>query len=93
MKYQKSKNGSYIHNSLIKRRLDTSTTIISQNGVENTSVSLNGYAIIPLDEYRKYIGERMTEEENERIRNADKDLRLPPQKKIAKYYYTVLGAL
>jgi len=54
MKYEKGKNGSYIHNSIIiKREDDPSPSSFSPVG--DVFVRLNGYAVIPIKEYARLI--------------------------------------
>ena len=73
MKYKKSENGSFIHNCLIARRKEEpEATLFEQlNKSGDMLASLNGYAIIPLEEYAKLTG---IEYDKEAIIQADKDL-------------------
>lgn len=46
----KGKDGSFFHNNFVKRRESDNNTII-HNGKDSVTCRLNGYAIIPFEEY------------------------------------------
>ena len=71
MKYNKCKDGGFVHNCLIVRREgDTSPHMFSQNS-ERCTPTLNGYAIIPMEDYAKLTGRAF---DAKAIADADKDL-------------------
>lgn len=83
MKYEKLKDGSYIHNCFIKRRENEKSSILFyQDGDESISAFLNGYAVIPLDEYFRLTDERGDDGNNwpdemlKQIEEADYQLQL-----------------
>uniref|UniRef100_A0A6M3LEU0 Uncharacterized protein n=1 Tax=viral metagenome TaxID=1070528 RepID=A0A6M3LEU0_9ZZZZ len=55
MKYEAGKNGSYLHNCVIVRRENDPVEMLFRND-DNITAFLNGYAIIPLEEYYKLAG-------------------------------------
>ncbi len=58
MEYKKLNDGSYVCNCYIGRREDESAdALFKQNGDESIAAFLNGYAIIPLEEYAALTGE------------------------------------
>ena len=57
MEYMKATNGSYMHNCLVVRRESDPEMTIVNGSTDNVSVSLNGYAIIPIEDYFKLKGE------------------------------------
>jgi len=74
MKHGKTENGSYVHNCLlilrkgskVKRLFDLNDPII---------VRLNGYAIIPMEEYIKLKpNETFSDDFMQKIRDAEEDL-------------------
>ncbi|MCG7948061.1 MAG: hypothetical protein JAZ07_17085 [Candidatus Thiodiazotropha endolucinida] len=78
--YEKCKDGSYVHNCFVVRREDDkSPTLFYQNGNEHVSAFLNGYAVIPLEEYERLTGEP-TLIERQSIKKADEELHSPHQK-------------
>ncbi len=57
MKYGKSKDGGFIHNCvLVKRKTDKDKSLFCCSN-ERTTAHLNGYAIIPIEEYAQLKGE------------------------------------
>jgi len=71
--YKKLKNGSYLHNCYIAKREDDPQELIVHEDGRQVFVSLNGYAIIPLEEYEK-LTSKDSMETKIRIKNADKQL-------------------
>lgn len=74
MKYKTMLDGSYLHNFFLRRRNDEPSPYlfrITENRV-NLTAFLNGYAIIPLEEYYKLIGEKYLN--SKFIKQADKEL-------------------
>ena len=72
----KSKDGSYFHNNLIiAREYDQKNghMLIDGRG-DDVVVSLNGYAIIPLEEYYELKGESLPSVEADSIEDMDKRL-------------------
>lgn len=57
MKYEKAKNGSYLHNCLIEGRKDSPPVAMLTETEEGLVITLNGYAIIPLEKYAELTGE------------------------------------
>jgi len=58
MKFEKMNDGSFVHNCRIVRRdNDKASVLFHQNGNESVAAFLNGYAIIPLEEYYQLKGE------------------------------------
>jgi len=55
IKYEKLEDGSYLHNCLLDIREDdrNRSGIFHQEGDKSMSARLNGYAIIPMEEYCK----------------------------------------
>lgn len=53
--YKKTKDGSYIHNCVIAPRADRKEPLFWQSD-ETISCRLNGYAIIPIEEYERLTG-------------------------------------
>lgn len=79
-KYSKGKDGSYVHNCLVVRREDDKVpTLFHQNGNEHVSAFLNGYAVIPIEEYENLTG-KPTFIESRSIKKADEDLHSSNQK-------------
>tara|TARA_R110002074_G_scaffold199659_1_gene367467 strand:+ start:3062 stop:3286 length:225 start_codon:yes stop_codon:yes gene_type:complete len=57
MKYNKCKDGGFVHNChIIVREYDKSAHIFKQLGNDSLTACLNGYAIIPMEEYAKLTG-------------------------------------
>lgn len=52
----KARDGSYFHNNFAKMREGEAGTVISAD-IDTVTCRLNGYAIIPIEEYYKLIGE------------------------------------
>ena len=78
--YEKGKDGSYIHNCLLVRREgDPAISMVSITSDNRVTVTLNGYAIIPLAEYCKLTdNQSYLDETINRIKEADEYL--APQK-------------
>ena len=58
MKHEKCEDGSYLGNCHLQRREnDPAPYLFNQSGTEYISCCLNGYAIIPLEEYQKLTGQ------------------------------------
>jgi len=57
MKYEKQKDGTYLHNCYVWRREDDSTTIFDNVGSRDDVIiaRLNGYAIVPIEEYARLV--------------------------------------
>lgn len=73
MKYKTTLDGSYIVNCFIDRReTDPSPSLFYQKDAESIIVRLNGYAIIPIEKYRKLTKEDMLIDESQ-IAQANKD--------------------
>ena len=73
--YKKHKDGSYVHNCYIERRIDDmSKYMFYQSNDEYISAFLNGYAIIPLEKYYKLIDKEFPDQDKENIIEADKQL-------------------
>jgi len=53
--YEKGKDGSYFHNNLLKRRDGEKAPQLFSNNDETISAFLNGYAIIPIEEYARLV--------------------------------------
>lgn len=52
--YEKHENGSYMHNChVVPRAEDRHRPIVCSSDDDGVTVMLNGYAIIPLEEYAK----------------------------------------
>ena len=56
-KYGKTKDGSYVHNCLIVPRADNKNDFLFMQTDNTVSCCLNGYAIIPIEEYERLRGE------------------------------------
>ena len=73
MKYNKCKDGGFVHNCLtVRREGDKSAHMFKQLGDDSLTACLNGYAIIPMEEYAKLTG---CDFDAQAIAEADKDLR------------------
>jgi hypothetical protein len=75
MKFQ-GKNNSYFHNNFLYPRDKDSrrgTPLIDGSG-EDVICRLNGYAIIPMEEYYKLKGEEISEDELKKIAEMDEKL-------------------
>jgi len=74
MKYERESDGSYLHNCLLKWRPEQGKEAMFR--IDNGSVKayLNGYAIIPLEEYYELTQSGITKEDMIKIRQADRDL-------------------
>jgi hypothetical protein len=74
----KGKTGSYFHNNLvIARKYDHKNNNMLVNGSgDDVTVSLNGYAIIPIEDYHQLNGLKISDNEIESIENMDKKLHL-----------------
>ena len=55
----KTKDGSYIHNCFIKRRLDDVSGALFEIPPDGSKMitKLDGYSIIPIEEYKRLIDE------------------------------------
>jgi len=80
-KYEKLEDGSYLHNCfLVRRNNDPSNILFYQDGDNGVTARLNGYAIIPLEEYfelKDELGENANNYPDEMLKNveeADKQL-------------------
>lgn len=57
MKYNKAKDGSFVHNCIIEKRHNDKARFLFSASDDTVTCSLNGYAIIPIEEYAKLKGE------------------------------------
>lgn len=73
-RYTKSIDGSYLHNCYVGRRGDDPSKHIFYSSDKTTTVCLNGYAIIPLEEYHALRGTVMPKSEKTSIKEADEQL-------------------
>ena len=73
-KYEKGKDGSYLHNCYMERREgDVSPWMFHCDGDTGSVIAaLNGYAIIPMERYAKLVGKDYDEKA---ICDADEQLR------------------
>ena len=72
----KGKNGSYFHNNLVIARKydqDNEHILISGTG-DDVTVNLNGYAIIPIEDYHQLNGSKLSDNEIDSIEDMDKRL-------------------
>lgn len=59
--FEKGPNGDYVHNCLIKARGGQCGALFRQNQDGTLTTRLNGYAVIPLEEYCELTGEPQEE--------------------------------
>ena len=73
MDFQKMKDGSFVHNCYIARRRGEKAPLLFRQESDGSKLIafLNGYAIIPLEEYKKLKGEDF---DGTLIEKADRDL-------------------
>lgn len=57
VEYKKLKDGSFILNCILRRRVNDNSDYLFRQSNESVSVFLNGYAIIPIEEYFELKGE------------------------------------
>ena len=72
LKYKKCKDGSFVHNCFIKRRKDEPNALLFCQTDYSITVLLNGYAVVPLEEYLILTG---NEFDSSNIKEADKQLK------------------
>jgi len=75
MKYEKGLNDSYLHNCLIIRRAGDPAGVLFRRDKNGFTASLNGYAIVPIEEYTRLV--ELASPSNEtlkEIEEADKEL-------------------
>ena len=75
MKYDKCKDGSFLHNCLIKSRGNDPAGYCFYLDGNTISVFLNGYAIIPIEDYYAMKNEKLSKTAKKNIRAAHKALR------------------
>lgn len=73
MKYGKAKDGSYVHNCYIEMRDGMKEKIPFHGTCDHVSAFLNGFAIIPIEDYAELTGKNFAET-LEKIKQADIDL-------------------
>lgn len=75
IKYGKNKDGSYVHNCIINRRENEKAPRLFSKNIEDEGIvtQLNGYAIIPIEEYFELTG-NIYDEILENIDLANKEL-------------------
>lgn len=74
MSYNKSANGSYLHNCYVKRRdSDPAPSLFTSDDGTDIFCSLNGYAIIPMEEYAVLVGMDFAQKQAN-IKAADEEL-------------------
>jgi len=76
VKYKRFDDGSFFHNNVIvfrKEDYDNKRAIFHADGDESITAFLNGYAIIPAEEYCKLTGQNFNGKD---ITEADKDLHI-----------------
>jgi len=71
MKYSKSKDGGFIHNCIVNRRKTDKAKAIFYCDKDKTIAFLNGYAIIPIEEYAELKGGKA---DLTKVNNAENDL-------------------
>ena len=83
MKYKACKDGSYVCNCFVKRREDSPSEFMFNQTVGAGSITahLNGYAIIPLEEYYELTDRELPSGELDRIKKADIQLNVEKVKK------------
>jgi len=60
--YKKLEDGSYVHNCIIKpryRHSKNATALFSRDGDKTIRAHLNGYAIVPVEDYLELTGKDM----------------------------------
>ena len=82
-KYNKSQNGSFMHNChMVSRKKESIfSSLPTQYGHDDIIAHLIGYAIIPLEEYYLLKGEKMPEEMLKKIKSANQQLNRNPEKR------------
>ena len=76
--YRKQKNGTYLYNCILRRRKnDPASWLLKINRKKGEMlIALNGYAIIPLEDYMKFKG--ITDDKikkiTDKIENADEEI-------------------
>lgn len=84
IEYKKCEDGSYLYNcALVRRDSDPVDLLFHQDGDKSMTARLNGYAIIPLEEYVRLTGPAgfpAAKEMLERVPEADRQLHGEEQK-------------
>lgn len=78
----KGVNNSYFHNGYIKMRSDETETrgLIASVDTEEVICRLNGYAVVPIEEYCALVNEPVPEDIEEKIKNMNVLLEKSEQK-------------